>query len=129
MPIQPNQIIKQTNKQHNKINIGRDKNIQYPNQNKNRYTEKDNNNIKQSTNIVEHKRESIRRMTTESRERQQQNKNKNKKQQQTILKSKGIVHNKADTNHVCRNFNQSRSPQKVGSQKDNTPQQKDIIPF
>ena len=54
-------------------------------------------------------------MTTESRERQQQNKNI-------------IVHNKTDTNHVCSNFSQSRSTQKVDSQKDNTPQQKNILP-
>ena len=65
-------------------------------------------------------------MTTESRERQQQN--KNKKQQNTFLESKGIVHNKTDTNHVCSNFSQSRSTQKVDSQKDNTPQQKNILP-
>ena len=36
----------ESNKQHNKINIGRDKNIQYPNHNKNRHAEKYNNNIK-----------------------------------------------------------------------------------
>ena len=68
-------------------------------------------------------------MTAESRERQQQNKNKNKKQQTTFLESKGIVHNKTDTNQVCSNFNQSRSTQQVDSKQDNTPREKEHNTF
>ena len=43
-----------------------------------------------SINTVQQKQESIWRMTTESRERQKK----------TFLESKGIVHNKIDTNQV-----------------------------